>query len=87
MLIFHMLQQIMHKITIEPVRFASILYSFKINKFASLRFANLIFGNNCVGFASLDSQLNINHIRFALIFKFFNINMFFVKAPIFSKSA
>ena len=39
-----------NKITIEPVRFASILLSFKINQFAS--FAYWIFCNNYVRFAS-----------------------------------
>jgi hypothetical protein len=29
--------QVEHKITIEPVRFASILYTFQINQFTSLR--------------------------------------------------
>ncbi len=38
--------------------------------------ANLIFGNKYVRFASLDSQFNINLLRFASIFKFFKINMF-----------
>jgi hypothetical protein len=42
----------------------------------SLRFANLIFGNKYVRFALLDSQFNINLLRFASIFKFFKINMF-----------
>jgi len=41
-----------------------------------LRFANLIFGNNYVRFASLDSQFNIKLLRFASIYKFFNINKF-----------
>jgi hypothetical protein len=58
-----------YKITIEPVRFASILLSFNINQFAS----NLIFCNNYVRFASLDLRFNINYFRFASIFKFSNV--------------
>jgi len=42
----------------------------------SLRFTNLIFENNFVRCASLDLQVNVNFLRFASIFKFFNINMF-----------
>ncbi len=36
----------------------------------------MIFGNKYVRFASLDSQFNINLLRFASIFKFFKIKMF-----------
>ncbi len=75
------------KNTIGPVRFASILPILQSTNL--LRFANLIFGNNYVrfaslrfaslrfGFASLDSQVNVNFLCFALIIKFLNIwNMF-----------
>ncbi len=96
-----------YKITIEPVRFASLIRFLAITTFVSLRyihslisttfaslrflssilktcllcFANLIFGNNYVRFASLcfaslDSQFYINLLRFASISKFFHINMF-----------
>jgi hypothetical protein len=39
---FTFFRDFMNKINIEPVPFASILLSFKINQFASLRFALLI---------------------------------------------
>ncbi len=56
--------------------FASLRYFQFLKSTNSLRFANLIFGNNYVRFASLDSQVNVNFLRFASIYKFLNINMF-----------
>jgi hypothetical protein len=42
------------------------------------RCANLIFGNNYVLFALLDTHVNVNFLRFASIFKIkvLHINMF-----------
>jgi hypothetical protein len=56
--------------------FASLRFLSSILKTCLLHFANLIFGNNYVRFASLDSQFYINLLRFASISKFFHINMF-----------
>ncbi len=53
------------QIIIEPVRFASILSSFKIKQFASLIWFLEI--TTYVRFASLDSQFSIKLLRFASI--------------------
>ncbi len=56
--------------------FASLRYCIVLRKTSSLRFANLIFGNNYVCFASPDSQFNINHLRFAPLIWFLAITKF-----------
>jgi hypothetical protein len=59
-----------------PDAYASLRYCQFLKSTNSLHFANLVFGNNYVRFASLDSQVNVNFLRFASIFKFLTINMF-----------
>ncbi len=43
---------------------AALRYCQFLKSTNSLRFANLIFGNNYVRLASLDSQVNVNFLRF-----------------------